>query len=59
VRLENGRTRTEIVEALVAEKERDPHLMVGFDFAFSLPAWYLRDLRVTARTLGRRLPRRR
>jgi hypothetical protein len=51
VRLENGRTRAEIVEALVAETQRDLHLIVGFDFAFSLPAWYLRDRGLTARTL--------
>jgi hypothetical protein len=51
VRLENGRTRTEIVELLVAEKQRDPHLVVGLDFAFSLPAWYLRERGLTARTL--------
>jgi predicted nuclease with RNAse H fold len=51
VRLENGRTRAEIIDALVAEKDRDPHLIVGFDFAFSLPAWYVRDRELTARTL--------
>jgi predicted nuclease with RNAse H fold len=51
VRLENGRTRTEIVEVLVAEKQRNPHLVVGMDFAFSLPAWYLRERGLTARTL--------
>jgi hypothetical protein len=51
VRLENGRTRAEIVEDLVAEGDRDPHVIVGFDFAFSLPAWYLRGRGLTARTL--------
>ncbi len=51
VRLENGRTRDQIVEVLVAEKDRDPHLVVGLDFAFSLPAWYLRERGLTARTL--------
>jgi predicted nuclease with RNAse H fold len=51
VRLENGRTRAEIIEVLVAEQDHDPHLVVGLDFAFSLPAWYLRDRGLTARTL--------
>jgi hypothetical protein len=51
LRVENGRTRAEIVETLVAEKDRDPHLVVGLDFAFSLPAWYLQERGLTARTL--------
>jgi predicted nuclease with RNAse H fold len=55
VRLESGRTRTEIVDALVAERQRDPRLIVGLDFAFSLPAWYLRDRGLAARTLWARL----
>jgi hypothetical protein len=37
VRLEGGRTRDELVELLIAEADRDPNLIVGFDFAFSLP----------------------
>lgn len=40
-RLENGRSRGEIAEHLMAEAERDPQMVVGFDFAFSLPAWFL------------------
>jgi hypothetical protein len=55
VRLESGRTRDEIVEHLVAEAERDPDLVVGLDFAFSLPAWYLRRKRLDALGLRRRL----
>jgi hypothetical protein len=43
VRLECGRTREEVVEHLVGEAARDPDLVVGLDFAFSLPAWYLGD----------------
>jgi hypothetical protein len=43
VRLESGRTRTEIVDLLIAEASRDPSLIVGLDFAFSVPAWYLHD----------------
>ena len=55
VRLESGRTRDEIVEHLVAEAERDPDLVVGLDFAFSLPGWYLRRKRLDALGLRRRL----
>jgi hypothetical protein len=51
VRLEGGRTRAELTELLTAEAGRDPNLIVGFDFAFSLPAWYLRDRRLTAHQL--------
>ena len=51
VRLEGGRSRTELVELLVAETDNDPNLIVGFDFAFSLPAWYLRDHQLTPRQL--------
>jgi hypothetical protein len=51
VRLEGGRTRAEIVERLAADADRDPNVIVGLDFAFSLPAWYLRDLELTPREL--------
>lgn len=40
-RLENGRDRDEIADFLLAERERDPHFIAGFDFAFSLPEWFL------------------
>jgi hypothetical protein len=59
VRLEGGRTRTQITELLIAEADRDPDVIVGFDFAFSLPAWYLRDTRLTPRELWAALPMRR
>jgi hypothetical protein len=51
VRLEGGRTRAELVELLIAEANRDPNLIVGLDFAFSLPAWYLQERRLTPRQL--------
>jgi hypothetical protein len=51
VRLEGGRTRAELVELLIAEADRDPNLIVGFDFAFSLPAWYLRERQLTPHRL--------
>ena len=46
VRLENGRTREEVVDWLIATAT--PDLVVGLDFAFSLPAWYLRERGLTA-----------
>lgn len=46
VRLESGRDRRAVTDHLIAEAERDTAMVVGLDFAFSLPAWYLaeRDL---------------
>lgn len=43
VRLANGRDRAEIVQYLVDEAAKTRDLIVGFDFAFSLPAWFLLD----------------
>jgi hypothetical protein len=51
VRLEGGRTRAELVELLIAEPDRDPNLIVGVDFAFSLPVWYLQKRQLTPRQL--------
>ena len=51
VRLEGGRTRAELVDLLLTEADRDPDLIIGFDFAFSLPAWYLRERQLTPRQL--------
>ena len=42
VRLECGRSREELVAHLLGEAARDPELVVGLDFAFSLPEWFLR-----------------
>ncbi len=39
--LECGRNRDEIVEHLVDRSSRDPDLVVGFDFAFSFPRWFV------------------
>ena len=41
VRLESGRTRAELVEHLVSRAGEDPAPVVGFDFSFSLPEWFL------------------
>jgi hypothetical protein len=42
-RLEGGRTRGQIADHLLALARRDPRFVVGLDFAFSLPAWFLRS----------------
>jgi hypothetical protein len=44
VRLESGRNRDQRANELINEVRRDPNLVVGIDFAFALPAWYLGDL---------------
>jgi hypothetical protein len=41
VRLEGGRTRGEVVDHLIDVAARDPDVVVGFDFSFSLPQWFL------------------
>jgi hypothetical protein len=42
VRLEGGQNREQLVAHLLEEAERDPEVVVGLDFAFSLPEWFLR-----------------
>jgi hypothetical protein len=51
IRLEAGRSREETVELLIAEADRNPELIVGLDFAFSLPEWYLKERALTPRAL--------
>lgn len=42
--LANGRTREDVVQHLIALRKRCADgLVVGFDFSFSLPAWFLRQ----------------
>jgi hypothetical protein len=43
VRVESGRTRAEIADWLIALAEKEPAMVVGFDFCFSFPAWFVRD----------------
>jgi hypothetical protein len=43
VRVEGGREREDVVDHLVAEAEHDPDLVVGLDFAFSFPAWFVHE----------------
>lgn len=40
-RLQNGRDRGQLGEALLAAALADPDLIVGLDFAFSFPLWFL------------------
>jgi hypothetical protein len=46
VNLANGRTASQLADWLVDQASAGEQLAVGLDFAFSLPAWYLRSLRV-------------
>jgi hypothetical protein len=41
--LENGYTQAEVAELLLRTAEEHPELVVGLDFAFSFPAWWLRE----------------
>jgi len=43
VTLEAGRTREEITEWLIELARETPRMVVGFDFCFSFPAWFVRD----------------
>lgn len=52
VRLESGRDRDAVAEHLIADVPGDSRTVIGLDFAFSLPAWFLRERGwVTARQL--------
>jgi hypothetical protein len=42
VRLEGGRTRVELAEWLVEMARETPRMVVGFDFCFSFPEWFVR-----------------
>jgi hypothetical protein len=42
-RLEDGRTRHELTTHLLETAADDPDLLVGLDFSFSLPAWFLAE----------------
>lgn len=43
-RLEAGRSREALVAHLIDEVTRDPHVVIGLDFSFSLPAWFLHEI---------------
>jgi hypothetical protein len=43
VSLEKGRSRDEVVAELVEVSDREARLVVGLDFSFSFPAWFVLD----------------
>ncbi|MEX1007136.1 MAG: DUF429 domain-containing protein [Acidimicrobiia bacterium] len=43
VRLEDGRSRDQVADHVLALAAADPELVVGFDFSFSLPAWFFEE----------------
>ena len=43
MRLEAGRTRAEIADWLIELARETPRMVVGFDFCFSFPEWFVRD----------------
>ena len=44
IALESGRSREELIGWLVELARETPRMVVGFDFTFSYPAWFLREL---------------
>ena len=42
VALEAGRTRDEVAEWLIGLADETPRMVVGFDFCFSFPEWFVR-----------------
>ncbi|MGI4758769.1 MAG: hypothetical protein ACRYGF_18210 [Janthinobacterium lividum] len=44
VRVESGRTRDEVTDWLIELAKKNPALVVGFDFCFSFPAWFLHEV---------------
>lgn len=58
-RLESGRSRAEVTDHVIEEGTRHAELVVGLDFAFSLPEWFLTQLGIDSvedlwREVGRR-----
>jgi hypothetical protein len=43
VTLEGGRTRAEVGEWLIERSRETPRMVVGLDFCFSFPAWFVRE----------------
>jgi hypothetical protein len=46
--LEAGRTREELIGWLVEMARETPRMVVGFDFSFSYPAWFLEELGIAS-----------
>ena len=43
VRLETGRTRVELADRLISLARETPRMVVGVDFCFSYPAWFVEE----------------
>ena len=43
VRLEDGRNRVEIIQHVIEEADKTGPLIVGLDFAFSFPHWFVKE----------------
>jgi len=43
VRLESDKTRDEVIEWLIEVKRQTPRMVVGVDFCFSYPAWFVAE----------------
>ncbi len=41
--VQSGFTRAEVIAHLIEMKNEDPNLVVGFDFSFSLPGWFVAE----------------
>jgi hypothetical protein len=48
VRLESGRTREELIEWVIEMAAETPRMVVGVDFCFSYPAWFVEEHGVRA-----------
>ena len=44
VRVESGRSRDEVADWLIGFAAKHPALVVGFDFCFSFPAWFVKEV---------------
>lgn len=44
ISLENGRSRADLTDHLIAIAAADPNIVVGLDFAFAFPAWFAEEL---------------
>ena len=42
IELEHGLTRAEVIDRVIARAAADPEMIVGLDFSFSFPAWFVR-----------------
>lgn len=46
MRVESGRTRDEVADWLIETAKKDPAMVVGFDFCFGFPEWFVREMGV-------------